>query len=71
MICFNIYALNMASAAYAEQVSGEVRAVVGTKLRSDNTWENVELPRLMGNSNVTKITIIDPKTGIETVIFER
>ena len=42
-----------------------------TKLRSDNTWENVELPRLMGNSNVTKITIIDPKTGIETVIFER
>ncbi len=64
-------AWDMASAAYAEQVSGEVRAVVGTKLRSDNTWENVELPRLMGNSNVTKITIIDPKTGIETVIFER
>ncbi len=65
------YGMDMASAAYAEQVSGEVRAVVGTKLRSDNTWENVELPRLMGNSNVTKITIIDPKTGIETVIFER
>ena len=64
-------AWDMASAAYAEQVSGEVRAVVGTELRPDNIWENVELPRLMENPNVTKITIIDPKTGIETVIFER
>ena len=64
-------AWDMASAAYAEQVSGEVRAVVGTELRPDNIWENVELPRLMENPNVTKITIIDPKTGIETIIFER
>lgn len=30
---------------------------------------NAELPRLMNNSNVTKITIIDLKTGIETVIL--
>ena len=64
-------AWDMESAAYAEQVSGEVRAVVGIELRPGNTWENVELPRLMENPNVTKITIIDPKTGIETVIFER
>lgn len=64
-------AWDIASAAYAEQVSGEVRAVVGTELRPDNIWENVELPRLMENPNVTKITSIDPKTGIETVIFER
>ena len=64
-------AWDMASAAYAEQVSGEVRAVVGTELRSGNIWENVELPRLMENPNVTKITIIDPKTGKETDIFER
>lgn len=62
---------NMASAAYAEQVSGEVRAVVGTELRPGNTWENIELPRLMENPNVTKIMIIDPKTGIEIVIFEQ
>lgn len=62
---------NMASAVYAEQVLGEVRAVVGTELRSGNIWENVELPRLMENPNVTKITIIDPKTGKETDVFER
>jgi len=64
-------AWDMASAAYAEQVSGEIRAVVGAELRPGNIWKNVELPRLMDNPNVTKITIIDPKTGIETVIFER
>ena len=32
---------------------------------------NVELPRLKNNPNVTKITTIDPKTGVENVIFER
>ena len=31
----------------------------------------MELPRLMADPNGTKITIIDPKTGIEMVIFER
>jgi hypothetical protein len=59
------------STAYANQVSGEVRAVVGKILREGNVWENVELPRLMKNKNVTKIIIIDPQTLIETVIFER
>ncbi len=61
----------MVSASFSEQVSGEVRAIVGTELRLGNIWENIELPRLIENSNVTKITIIDPQTGIETVIFER
>lgn len=64
-------AWDMVSAAYAEQVSGEVRAIVGAKLRLGNIWKNVELPKLLKNPNVTKITTIDPKTGIETVIFER
>ena len=57
--------------AYAEQVSGEIRAVIGSELRTGNIWENVELPRLMKNPNVTKITTIDPKTGVEKIIFER
>jgi len=59
------------SAEYANQVSGEVRAVVGKELRPDNIWENVELPRLKTNTNVIKITIIDPDTLEETVIFTR
>ena len=61
----------MASGAYAEQVSGEVHAVIGSNLRKGNIWENVELPRLKENLNVTKIITIDPKTGIENIIFER
>lgn len=64
-------AWDLASGAYAEQVSGEVRAVVGAELRQGNIWENVELPRLKSNPNVTKITTIDPKTGLEKIIFER
>ena len=64
-------AWDLASGAYAEQVSGEIRAVVGSELRPDNIWENVELPRLRNNPNVTKITTIDPKTKMETIIFRR
>ena len=64
-------AWDLASGSYAEQVSGEVRAVVGSELRKGNIWENVELPRLKNNPKVTKITTIDPKTGIEKIIFER
>ena len=56
---------------YAEQVSGEIRAVVGSELRPGNIWENIELPRLKANPNVTKVTTIDPKTGVEKIIFER
>ncbi|MFD1739545.1 peptidoglycan-binding protein, partial [Bacillus salitolerans] len=59
------------SSEYANQVSGEVRAVVGNSLRPGNIWENVELPSLMENPNVTKITTIDPETLVEKVIFER
>ena len=64
-------AWDLASEAYAEQVSGEVHAVIGSKLRKGNIWENVELPRLKENLNVTKIITIDPKTGIEKIVFER
>lgn len=62
-------AWDLASGAYAEQVSGEIRAVIGAELRTGNIWENVELPRLMKNPNVTKITTIDPKTGVEKNYF--
>ncbi len=67
----SIKAWEDASAAYAKQVSGDVRAIVGQKLRPENIWENVELPRLLQNPNVSKITTIDPDTLTETVIFER
>lgn len=62
---------DLASAAYAEQVSGSVHAVIGSNLRTGNTWENVELPRLINNPAVTSITTIDPKTLAEDTIYRR
>lgn len=59
------------SKEYAKQVSGEVKAVVGKKLRKGNVWENFELPALKENPNVNKIITIDPKTGKEKIIFKR
>jgi hypothetical protein len=59
------------SAEYAKGAAGEVRAVVGDKLRPGNIWETKELPRLKANPAVTKITVIDPMTQVEKVIFSR
>jgi hypothetical protein len=59
------------SADYAKGASGNVRAVVGNKLRPDNIWETRELPALKANPAVKKITVIDPLTMVEKVIFSR
>jgi hypothetical protein len=59
------------SREYAKQASGEVKAVVGQSLGSSNIWEDIELPALIANPNVTKITKIDPASRIETIIFVR
>lgn len=59
------------SGMYAQNVQGEVHAVIGQNLRPGNVWETVEIPRLMENPNVTKIVTIDPETGSETTIFQR
>jgi hypothetical protein len=53
-----------ASAAFAENASGQVRAVVGSDLRPGNIWQTVEIPRLVDNPNVTSISQLDPDTGL-------
>jgi len=60
-----------ASVKYAQQASGEVRAVIGSSVRTDSVWLKFELPALKRNSNVTKIITIDPETLVETIIFAR
>ncbi|HET7742104.1 MAG TPA: hypothetical protein VFL67_15770 [Mycobacterium sp.] len=60
-----------ASAAYAENASGDVTAIVGSDLRPGNIWQTVEIPRLMDNPDVTRITQIDPDTGEATEIHSR
>ena len=59
------------SSEYATCASGTVTGVIGKDLRPGNIWENRELPALKNNPNITKIVIIDPKTKISTVIFQR
>jgi hypothetical protein len=46
-------------------------ALVGQSVRSESVWLTKELPALRGNPAVTKITIIDPATLVEKVIFQR
>jgi hypothetical protein len=60
-----------ASAAYAQEASGEVRAVVGEDLRPGNVWETRELDSLKNNPEVTRIVRVDPKTGETEVLWER
>lgn len=57
-----------ASAAFAENASGDVRAVVGCDLREGNIWETIEIPRLLTNPKVPSISQVDPDTGIWTTL---
>jgi hypothetical protein len=57
-----------ASKAYADGVSGEVRAVIGENVRPGAVW-NEELTALENNPAVTRIIRIDPYTGRQTVIW--
>lgn len=60
-----------ASAAFAENASGEVTATIGRDLRPGNIWQSVEIPRLVENTGVIRIVQIDPDTGLLNIIFER
>lgn len=60
-----------ASTAYAENAQGEVTAIIGSNLRPGNVWQNIEIPRLMENLNISRIVQIDPDTGEAVTIFER
>lgn len=60
-----------ASAAYAENASGDVTAIVGSDLRPGNIWQTVEVGRLMDNPSVSRIIQIDPDTGEATELFKR
>ena len=49
-----------------------IPAILQVKFEEDfEIWENRELPALMNNPNITKIVLIDSKTKISTVIFQR
>ena len=56
---------------YAKQASGDVRVIVGDKLREGNIFETIELPILMENKAVTSITTINPRTGEKKTLLRR
>lgn len=60
-----------ASELYAKQASGDVRVIVGDKLREGNIFEAIELPILMENKAVTSITTINPRTGEKKTLLRR
>lgn len=58
-----------ASAEYAKNVKGNVRALLGD-VRPDAIWTTKELPNLITNPNVGKVIRVDPATGKESVLFD-
>ena len=59
------------SMEYANGCKGNVRAVIGRNTRPDSIWLTTELPALKANPRVTRITSIDPESGVQTIIFQR
>ncbi|DAB31193.1 MAG TPA: hypothetical protein CFH79_10540, partial [Sulfurospirillum sp. UBA11407] len=59
------------SLSYAQGASGNVKVVLGEKIRPDSIWNTIELPALQQNPKVNQITAIDPKTGVETILYKR
>lgn len=66
----SIKAWGDASAEYARNAKGSVKAVIGNA-RANGIWYTRELPTLLDNPKVNKITQIDAVTGKESVIFDR
>lgn len=60
-----------ASVSFAEGASGDVRVVLGEKVRDDSMWATVEFPSLQRNARVARVIAIDPATLKQTTLFDR
>lgn len=67
----SVAAWTNSSKDYAEQASGDVTVVMSPPLREGNIFENVELPALKANPNVTSVTMINAQTNEKNEIFRR
>ncbi len=66
----SVEAWEAASRDFASKASGTVRVVLGKESRpGGGVWDNVEYPALKANPKVTDIIAVDPKTGVERVLY--
>lgn len=66
----SVAAWKQASVDFAARARGNVRVLQGSELRTDAIWI-AEYNALKANPNVTAIKVIDPITGIETLLWKR
>jgi len=60
-----------ASKQFAEGARGQVRVLQEDAVGVRSVWGRVEYDALIQNPNVTSITAIDPRTGLETLLWKR
>ncbi len=60
-----------ASRSFAQRASGDVRVVLGDNVNPGGTWAQTEFPALKANPNVRSITVVNPATGEQTLIWSR
>ena len=67
----SVAAWRKASKEFAEGASGKVRVLQEDAVGVKSVWGEVEYRALIENPKVTSITAIDPRTGVETLLWKR
>ena len=60
-----------ASRSFAQNATGDVRVLLGDNVNPGGIWAQTELPALKLNPNVRSITVVNPTTGEQNVIWRR
>jgi len=67
----SVAAWRQASGTFAKGASGEVKVLQTDVVRINSIWAEVEFPALKANPNVSTITVINPQTGMKTLLWKR
>jgi hypothetical protein len=66
-----VAAWRKASEEFAKGARGDVRVLQEDRVGVTSVWREVEFKALKHNPNITSITAIDPRTGLETLLWKR
>ena len=67
----SVAAWQQASVDFARGASGNVTVLQESAVRISSIWKEFEYPALIANSNVTSITVVNPVTGDEFLLWSR